>query len=177
MASQGLVKTFGSRSTGRAPGFSSRVKHECKLVNRCFRASLRSRSANSRQIAIEARASGRASIWLNQAKNRFVSRRGIRLVSRKLISSRSKVVADAARLVIFLKKSSNNDCVHEGGNHHRRRLRPGCYGLGGVGGRPDGSAGSVQGEAQIARRARAHRAARGVAGAVLSVRRSAVLQG
>src|SRR5271170_7326531 len=170
MASQGLVKTFGSRSTGRAPGFSSRVKHECKLVNRCFRASLRSRSANSRQIAIEARASGGDSIWLNQAKNRFASRRGIWFVSRKLISSRSRAVADAVRLVIFLKKSSNNDCIHEGGNHHRRRLQPGRHEFGGVAGRPEGSAGSVEGEAQIARRALAHRPAGGVAGAILSVR-------
>jgi hypothetical protein len=44
------------------------VKHACKLVKRCVRASLRSRSANSRQIAIEARATSGASIWLNQPK-------------------------------------------------------------------------------------------------------------
>ena len=73
IASHGLVIICGSRSTGRAPGFSSRVKQACKLAKRCVRASLRSRSANRRQIAIEARASNGASIWLNQLKSRFAS--------------------------------------------------------------------------------------------------------
>ena len=35
MASQGLVSTAGSASTGRAPALSSRVKQSCRLSKRC----------------------------------------------------------------------------------------------------------------------------------------------
>ena len=47
----------------------------------------------------------------------------MRFDNTNLISSDSGVLADSARIVIFLKKSSNNDCIHGAGNHQRRRLR------------------------------------------------------
>ena len=63
----GLSAPAGSASTGRAPGFSARVKQACRLLKDCCRASLRSRSANSRQIAIDARATSGFSILAEPA--------------------------------------------------------------------------------------------------------------
>ena len=87
MASHGLVKTAGSGSTGRAPGTSARVKQSCRLAKRCCCASLRSRSVNSRQTAIDNRASSGLRILLKRPIARVSAMRGMRLVSRKFRSS------------------------------------------------------------------------------------------
>src|SRR3984885_7592143 len=87
MASLGLATIEGSGSNGRRPSFSSRVKQSCRLLNSVFLASVRSRSENSRQQAIEAAQTIRFSIWLNQPMKRVTAARGMRLVRRKLRSS------------------------------------------------------------------------------------------
>src|SRR5580692_818102 len=87
MASLGLATRCASWSNGRSPSFSSRVKQSCRLLNSVFLASLRSRSENSRQHAIEAAQTSGFSIWLNQPMKRVTAARGMRLVRRKLRSS------------------------------------------------------------------------------------------
>src|SRR3984885_1203469 len=87
MASLGLATIEGSGSNGRRPSFSSRVKQSCRLLNSVFLASLRSRSENSRQQAIDAAQTSGLSIWLNQPMKRVTAARGMRLVRRKLRSS------------------------------------------------------------------------------------------
>src|SRR6266436_4013016 len=87
IASDGLTTIEGSGSTGRSPGRSSRVKQSCRLLNSVFFASDKSRSENSRQLAIEASRTSGFSILLNQPMNRVSAARGMRLVSRKLRSS------------------------------------------------------------------------------------------
>src|ERR1043165_8754524 len=87
MPSEGLATMAGSGSAGRRPGRSSRVKQSCRLLNSVFLASDRSRSENSRQQAIDASRTIGFSILLNQPMKRVIAARGIRLVSRKLISS------------------------------------------------------------------------------------------
>ena len=56
MASQGLTRTAGSGSMGRAPSFSSLTKHCCRLGNSCRAASLRSTSVNNRHSPMESTA-------------------------------------------------------------------------------------------------------------------------
>src|ERR1700722_10083500 len=87
MASHGLTTIDGSGSGGRRPGRSSRVKQSCRLLKLVLRASLRSRSENSRQQAIERSRISGFSILLNQPMNRVTAARGIRLVRRKFRSS------------------------------------------------------------------------------------------
>src|ERR1700722_8078055 len=87
MASHGLTTIDGSGSGGRRPGRSSRVKQSCRLLKLVLRASLRSRSENSRQQAIERTRTRGFSILLNQPMNRVRAARGTRLVSRKFRSS------------------------------------------------------------------------------------------
>src|SRR5246127_2796085 len=87
MASLGLTTIEGSGSLGREPGLSSRVKQSCRLKNSAFLASLRSRSENIRQHAIEASRTSGCSSLLNQPMNRVSAARGMRLVRRKLRSS------------------------------------------------------------------------------------------
>ena len=67
------------------------MKQSCRLRNSRLLASLRSRSENSRQAAIEKSRTSGCSIRLNQPMNWVASRRGIRLVSRKLMSSCSNI--------------------------------------------------------------------------------------
>src|SRR5882724_7162211 len=102
MPSEGLATMAGSGSKGRRPGFSSRVKQSCRLLNSVFFASDRSRSENSRQHAIEASRTSGFSILLNQPMNRVSAARGIRLVSRKLRSSCWVKRAISPRIVINL---------------------------------------------------------------------------
>src|SRR6516164_1064450 len=87
MASDGLVTTAGSPSTGRKPGLSSRTKQSCRLLKRLCFASDRSRSENSFQHEIERLRTKGFSILLNQPMKRVSAARGTRLVSRKLRSS------------------------------------------------------------------------------------------
>src|SRR6185312_12606691 len=87
IASLGLATICGSGSNGRRPSFSSRVKQSCRLLNSVFLASLRSRSENSRQHAIEDLHTSGFSILLNQPMNRVTAARGMRLVRRKLTFS------------------------------------------------------------------------------------------
>src|SRR5260370_895175 len=87
MASDGLTTIDGSGSAGRRPGRSSRVKQSCRLLKLVLRASVRSRSENSRQQAIERSRTRGFSILLNQPMNRVRAARGTRLVSRKFRSS------------------------------------------------------------------------------------------
>src|ERR1700758_1367691 len=87
MPSEGLATIFGSGSTGRRPGFSSRVKQSCRLVKWVFFASDRSRSENSRHRPIEKSRTNGFSILENQPMKRVSAARGTRLVSRKLRSS------------------------------------------------------------------------------------------
>src|ERR1700709_2559312 len=87
MASQGLTMIAGSGSAGRRPGRSSRVKQSCRLLKLVLRASLRSRSENSRQHLIDRSRISGCSILLNQPMNRVRAARGMRLVSRKFRSS------------------------------------------------------------------------------------------
>src|SRR6185369_10119548 len=87
MPSLGLTTIEGSGSLGRKPGLSSRVKQSCRLVNSSFLASLRSRSENMRQQAIETSRTSGFSILLNQPMKRVSAARGIRLVRRKFKSS------------------------------------------------------------------------------------------
>src|SRR5258708_34681250 len=87
MASHGLTTIDGSGSGGREPGRSSRVKQSCRLLKLVFRASVRSRSENSRQSAIERSRMSGCSILLNHPMNRVSAARGMRLVRRKLRSS------------------------------------------------------------------------------------------
>src|SRR6476620_4447585 len=87
MPSLGLTTIAGSGSARRRSGRSSRVKQSCSLLNSVFLASDRSRSENTRQQAIERSRTIGFSILLNQPMNRVMAARGIRLVSRKLISS------------------------------------------------------------------------------------------
>ena len=69
IASQGLITIDRSGSIGRAPAFSSRVKHSWILRKRVFLASFRSRSENSRQMLIDRPGIGICSIRLNQPMN------------------------------------------------------------------------------------------------------------
>ena len=87
MASQGLTRISGRLSTGRAPSLSSRVKQSCILRKCVFFASRKSRSENSRQSPMDISRTSGCSIRLNQPMNWVARRRGIRLVSRKLMSS------------------------------------------------------------------------------------------
>src|SRR6478672_13614597 len=104
MASDGLVTTAESGSTGRRPGRSSRVKQSCRLLNSVFLASDRSRSENSRQQAIEKSRTKGFSILLNQPMKRVSAARGIRLVRRKFRSS--CCVKRAIRLLIVINLSA-----------------------------------------------------------------------
>ena len=79
--------TPGSGFGGRKPGRNSRVKQSCRLLNLVLCASLRSRSENRRQHAIEISRIRGCSILLNQPMKRVRVARGIRLVSRKFRSS------------------------------------------------------------------------------------------
>src|ERR1700742_5063921 len=87
MASLGLATRCWSWSNGRRPSVNSRVKQSCRLLNSVFLASLRSRSENSRQPAVEAAQTSGFSIWLNQPMKRVTAARGMLLVRRKLRSS------------------------------------------------------------------------------------------
>src|ERR1700761_9319049 len=87
MPSDGLTVMAGSGSTGRRPGFSSRVKQSCRLLKSLFFASDRSRSENSFQQPIEKSRTREFSILLNQPMNRVSAARVMRLVNRKLRSS------------------------------------------------------------------------------------------
>src|SRR6266403_4749423 len=99
-ASQGLTNTPGSGSIGRAPSRNSRVKQSCTLLKPVSLASLRSRSENSRHKAIQQRTTQGCSIRLNHPTNCVRSLRGIRLVSRKLMSSCWTIRAIRAFVVI-----------------------------------------------------------------------------
>src|SRR6266496_1198916 len=97
IASQGLTRTSGSGSTGRAPASSSRMKQSCRLANSFFAASSRLTSANRRHTASErSRTSGLVRLP-NQPMNWVARRRGMRLVSRKLTSSCNATRARADR--------------------------------------------------------------------------------
>src|SRR6202044_2575222 len=86
-ASQGLTRLRGSGSMGRAPSFSSRVQQSCTLLKRrCF-ASLKSRSVNNFHNAMPPRQTQGCSIRLSHPMKRVNKARGMRLVSRKLMSS------------------------------------------------------------------------------------------
>src|ERR1700722_5292259 len=87
MASHGLTTIDGSGSDGRNPGRSSRVKQSCRLLKLVLRASVRSRSENNRQHAIERSRIRGCSILLNHPMNRVTAARGMRLVNRKFRSS------------------------------------------------------------------------------------------
>src|SRR6202453_3279006 len=102
MASLGLTRIAGSGSAGRAPGRSSRVKQSCRLLKLDLRASLRSRSENSRQHAIDRSRITGCSILLNQPLNRVSAARGIRLVSRKFRSSCCVRAEIRPRIVMIL---------------------------------------------------------------------------
>src|SRR6478672_9804007 len=102
MASQGLATIDGSRSYGRRPGRSSRVKQSCRLLKLVLRASERSRSENIRQQAIERSRTSGCSILLNQPMKRVTAARGIRLVSRKFRSSCCVRPAIRRRIVMNL---------------------------------------------------------------------------
>src|ERR1700728_3240397 len=102
IASQGLTRMPVRPSTGRAPAFSSRVKQSCMLRKWLFFASLKSRSENSRHVAIERSRTTGCSIRLNQPMNWVARRRGMRLVRRKLMSSCAKRRSSWARTVMAL---------------------------------------------------------------------------
>src|SRR6516165_4414273 len=102
IASLGLTTIEGSGSGGREPGLSSRVKQSCRLRNSAFLASLRSRSENIRQQAIETSRTNGFSILPNQPMNRVSAALGTRLVRRKLRSSCCVRPAIRRRTVINL---------------------------------------------------------------------------
>src|ERR1700742_2362262 len=104
MPSDGLTVMAGSGSTGRRPGFSSRVKQPCRLRNSVFLASDRSRSENSFQQPIEKSRTSGFSILLNQPMKRVSAARGTRLVRRKLRSS--CWVNEAIRLLTVMNLSA-----------------------------------------------------------------------
>src|SRR5580704_16176456 len=72
---------------GRAPDLSSRVKQACRLLNFTVFASVKSRSENKRQRAMLPLHTHGFSMRLNQPMNRVASRRGMRLLKKKLMSS------------------------------------------------------------------------------------------
>src|SRR6185437_14434012 len=106
-ASQGLIKHPGSVSMGRAPSLSSRVKHSCRLLKRACFASLRSRSENTRHSAIQAAHTRGCSMRLSRPTACPSQRRGMRLVSRKLMSSWPTTRAIRERVVILVSLTCN----------------------------------------------------------------------
>ena len=71
-----------------------------QAAERVFLASARSRSENSRHTAIDRSRTSGSSIRLNQPMNRVARRRGMRLVNRKLMSSRSNI-RRTSRLIVM----------------------------------------------------------------------------
>ena len=88
MPSQGLTSTSGSGIDRARAGLQLAREAVVEAAEAC-RASRRRRSrspAHSRQTASDSRATSGCSMRLNQPMNRVASRRGMRLVSRKLMS-------------------------------------------------------------------------------------------
>src|ERR1700679_2790444 len=102
--SQGLMRRAGSVSMGRAPAFNSRVKQSCRLLKCVGLASLKSRSENKRHSAMLPLHTQGCSIWLHQPMKRVTSRRGMRLLNRKLMSSCcvSRPMSDLAFISVSL---------------------------------------------------------------------------
>jgi hypothetical protein len=71
------------------------------LRKRDFFASLKSKSEKKRHMPIDRSRTNGCSIWLNQPMNCVASRRGIRLVSKKLRSSCASKRRMGARSVIL----------------------------------------------------------------------------
>src|SRR5262249_44410243 len=129
IASHGLTRISARPSIGRAPSLSSRVKQSCMLRKCVFLASRKSRSVNSRHTPIDASRTSGCSIRLNQPINCVASRRGIRLVRRKLMSSCCKTRSSCARTVMGLSTPArkprfdhgHNDLRHIGVTHDHWR--------------------------------------------------------
>ena len=180
MASHGLTRTSGSGSIGRAPSLSSRMKQSCRLREARL---LRLVEIEVGKQAPERRSTGRAPAaarcLLNQPMNCVASRRGMRLVSRKLTSSCSSDAQRAAERTVM--SAVNSARVHrrfDGVGHarHWRSMEWAAAALADLAGEAEDAARAVArrstrrcaGHARIARR-------RGGAGAVLRIRRGAVL--
>ncbi len=108
MASQGLTRMAGSAAIGRAPSFNSRMKQSWRLVNRLFFASLRSRLEKAFQRPMAAELTSGCSIGLSRPMSNVSHWRGMRLVRRKLNSSRK-----AHRHVIPVQGAGNKVVSHE----------------------------------------------------------------
>ena len=102
----------GSGLTTRAPGLSSRVKHACKLSNFECLASLKSKSLNKRQTAMDDLTTQGCRIWLHQPMNRVRVMRGMRLVSKKFRSSCSIHFWKSCRIFIMLSLNLNKKKFH-----------------------------------------------------------------
>ena len=158
IASQGLTRTSGSGSIGRAPSLSSRMKQSCRLVN--------SRLARLAQVEIgeqppDARSTGSrtsgCSILLNQPMNRVASRRGMRLVSRKLMSSCwNTLVERGSHCHQTVRPAGNTIRRHGFALHDLRALRARRRRARDVAGQAEGAARAVEGQASVAARPRAH---------------------
>ncbi len=89
------------------PSLSSRVKQSCRLLKRLFFASRKSRSENRRHSAMQAAQTSGCSMRLSQPMNSVSQRRGMRLVSRKLISSCCAIRSIRERAVILVSFACN----------------------------------------------------------------------
>src|SRR3954469_16608599 len=179
MPSQGLVSTLGSGSTGRAPSFNSRVKQSCRLSKRRLRASLRSRSENSFQMAMELSRTIGLRTLLKRPTNKVSQRRGTRLVSRKLRFSCPGSWEINARTVIYLSLNCNSvRAVARGGTLELNSgsLHSGRGDSGVSAAESTGPAAALARQASLARRSFEVVAAPGPLCPVLRVQRGRVLQ-
>src|SRR5262249_38243741 len=108
MPSHGLTTMSGAGSMRRAPSFSCRVKNSWRLRKRVFRASLRSSSVKSPQIAMQIRQSQGCSRRLSHPMNKVSQRRGRRLVKRKFSRSCWEIRVMVERTVIGLSRNRNS---------------------------------------------------------------------
>src|SRR5665213_3554301 len=107
-ASRASSNQARGRSIARAPDLSWRVKHACRLRKYGSRASLRTTSQKSRHKAMAGTLMSGFSILLNHPIANVSQRRGIRLVSRKLMSSCCTTRLIAARTVMAMSLPCNS---------------------------------------------------------------------
>src|SRR5208282_1222958 len=158
-------KTSGSSSTGRAPSFSSRVKHSCRLAKRVFLASDRSRSENTRHREMHAAHTHGFSMRLNQPMKCVSQRRGMRLVSRKLMFSCCTIRSIRDRVVMLLSFACNTVRAEDFRHQDDIFVRTGGVRAGRAAAQIALAPAAVAREAPLARRTCAHGAALRRAGA------------
>src|ERR1700722_581258 len=163
----------------RAPSFSSRVKQSCTLVKLVFFASLRSRSENSRHSAMQHLHTQGCSIRLTQPMKRVSKPRGIRLVSRKLMSSccTMRAIKDFSVMSVSFACNTVRRLGYppkEGGDQHNYSVRIGRIGAPPHAAQTATARACCAGPPSLAGGPFAHGAPLRGAGAVLRIRRVAV---